>query len=128
MIHIAIADPNETYCRSLKTVLEQIDGFNVMTVDADTNSLIKSDDVPVDVLLIDIGLFLNKNNRIKDELSDENKSLKIILLAMYEDDLAFRNEKAEVILKSAGKKKFEHRIRQMVSVDVQNDSSSNAVL
>ncbi len=113
MIHIVIADPNETYSRSLKTVLEQIEGFKVMTFDCDKNGMIKSDDEPVDILLIDIGLFMDSTNLIAGELSGKNQSLKILLLAMYEDDLVSGFEKAEVILKSDGKKKFESRIRQM---------------
>jgi DNA-binding NarL/FixJ family response regulator len=113
MIHIAIADPNETYCRSLKTVLEQIDGFRVMTVKADEDSSIKSNDEQVDVLLIDVGLYTNNRNQILDKLPGENKSLKIILLAMYKEEIGPGLEKEEVILKSAGKRKFESRIRQL---------------
>ena len=50
-------------------MLEQIEGFKVMTLDCDKNGMIKSDDEPVDILLIDIGLFMDNNNLIADELS-----------------------------------------------------------
>jgi DNA-binding NarL/FixJ family response regulator len=125
MINIAIADPNETFCRSLKTLLEQIDGFRVMMVTENEKFIHKSTNDPVDVLLIDISLYLDKCNRIIEELAGENNSMKIILLAMYEDDFESGFKKGEVILKSAGKEKFETRIRQLASAEVSKDISVN---
>jgi DNA-binding NarL/FixJ family response regulator len=125
MINIAIADPNETFCRSLKTLLEQIDGFRVMTIMENEKFIYKNTDDPVDVLLIDIGLYMDKCNRIISELACENNSMKIILLAMYEDDFESGLQKVEVILKSAGKEKFEARIRQLASTEISKDISVN---
>jgi DNA-binding NarL/FixJ family response regulator len=125
MINIAIADPNETFCRSLKTLLEQIDGFSVITIMENEKFIHKSMDDPVNVLLIDIGLYLDKCNPITAELARENNSMKIILLAMYEDDFESGLQKVEVILKSAGKEKFETRIRQLASAEFLKDISVN---
>jgi len=125
MINIAIADPNETFCRSLKTLLEQIDGFSVMTIMENEMFIYKSSGDPLDVLLIDIGLYLDKSNRIISELTRENNSIKIILLAMYEDDIESGLKKMEVILKSAGKDKFETLIRQLALNEISKDMSVN---
>ncbi len=125
MINIAIADPNETYCRSLKTLLEQIDDFKVMMVLENEKFIHKSTDDPVDVLLIDFSLYLDKCNRIISELASENNSMKIILLALYEDDFESGFKKEEVILKSSGKEEFETRIRQLASTEISKDISVN---
>jgi DNA-binding NarL/FixJ family response regulator len=125
MINIAIADPNETFCRSLKTLLEQIDGFSVMTIMENEKFIHKSMDDPVNVLLIDISLYLDKCNPINSELARENNAMKIILLAMYEDDFEPGLQKEEVILKSAGKEKFETRIRQLASAEISNNKCVN---
>jgi len=123
MINIAIADPNEIFCRSLKTLLEQIDGFRVMTIMENGKFICKNTDDPVNVLLIDIGLYLDKCNQIISELACENNSMKIILLAMYEDDFEAGLKKMEIILKSAGKDKFEAHIRQLALNKISKDMS-----
>jgi hypothetical protein len=51
--------------------------------------------------------------------------MKIILLAMYEDDFESGLQNVEVILKSAGKEKFETRIRQVASDEIPNEISLN---
>ena len=113
MIRIAIADPNETFYMSLKTLLEQVEGFKVRTLVPNEYGLRKSDDEPVDILLIDYDLYQQRGERIIANLPNENGTTKIILLAMYEDEIESLFEKGMYILKSAGKQKFENRIRQM---------------
>ncbi len=114
MINIAIIDQNDTYRKSLVTILEQVVGFNVVLDSKDCNCLRNIDTVPVQVVLIDISLGLDKCMEMISEATGKYEYLKIIILVMYRDELDIDFGMAVTMLKSSGKKDFEKRIRELV--------------
>ncbi|MFZ4520481.1 MAG: hypothetical protein ACOYNC_02175 [Bacteroidales bacterium] len=57
MITIAVADVNQTYCKGLKTMLEQVVGFNVVFLPVSTSWLKALNKQTIDILLVDEDLY-----------------------------------------------------------------------
>lgn len=113
MIRIIIADPNETYCRSLKTLLEQIDDFRVVQVSSAPATRMPPFSRDADIMLLETGLYEECRNGPGKGSGTDPGSLPFLLLAMYPDDLEYARGEAEVILKKAGKREFERQIRRV---------------
>jgi DNA-binding NarL/FixJ family response regulator len=116
MINIAIIDRNETYRKSLKTILEQVEGFRVVLESGDSNLLKNSTNIPVQVALLDISFGRDKCIELLSENYGTTKSPKTIILVMYNYELQLNFDKADTMLKSSCKKEFENRIKQILTV------------
>jgi len=91
IIHIAIIDQNEIYRESLKTLLEQIEGFRVVLVSGDFNCSFNLLNNPVEVLLIDNSICNQKSDELIFKVSSKRKSIKVLALAMYNEELTLDN-------------------------------------
>jgi hypothetical protein len=112
MITIAVADNNQTYCQGLKTMLEQVEGFEVVLLPA---SVILTEDLNklhIDLLLVDEDLY--EDSKIvpgKREMVWPVK--KTIVLTMDCNEMATLSGVAEAICKGAGKREFTERIMKL---------------
>lgn len=115
-INIAIIDPNEIFRKSLKQLLEQIDGFSVI-MDADDFHFfpISNTIPPIQVLLIDNSLVKDNCAAWINETPGQWKSVKTLMLATYKEELGFGSVNTEIILKSSGKKEFECKINSLIT-------------
>jgi len=114
MINIAIIDQNETYRKSLKMVLEQVEGFHVVLESGEYSCLKGDDEITIQVLLIN---YSPGNRKCAEQISEASMNrnfLKSLILVMYKDELNLDFDEADVILKSSSKKEFEKRIRELV--------------
>ncbi len=109
MITIAVADLNQTYCQGLKTMLEQVEGFEVVLLPAlgflpeDLNKL------RIDMLLVDEDLYeASKTEPEKRETIWPGK--KTIILTMDCNGVATLPRNVAAIFKGAGKREFTERI------------------
>jgi len=116
MINIAIIDRNDTHRKSLKTILEQVEGFRVVLDSGDSSTLRNTANNPVQVALIDIGFGREKCMELISEAYGRDDFYKIIMLVMFRDELKLDFGKAGIMLKSSDKKEFENRIKGIVSV------------
>ncbi len=114
MINIAIIDQNDTYRKSLKTILEQVEGFNVVLDSRDSFCLKDADDITIQVLLIDNSPGSVKCAEQIAEASKNHKFLKSLILVMYKDELNMVFDETNVILKSACKNEFVNRIKTLM--------------
>jgi len=116
MIHIAIIDQNKIYRESLKMLLEQIDGFKVVLDSPDGNYITSSFNIPAQIMIIDGSMGKEKCRGLIKHAGIEGRSVKILILAMFREELENDYGQAEVILKSSGKREFEERIKKMLAV------------
>jgi hypothetical protein len=112
MITIAVADNNQTYCQGLKTMLDQVEGFEVVLPPVSgirTEDLIK---LHIDMLLVDEDLYEGcKTLPGNGEMVWPEK--KTIILTMDCKELATLPGVVEVICKGAGKREFTERIMKL---------------
>ncbi|MBE0648176.1 MAG: response regulator transcription factor [Bacteroidales bacterium] len=124
MIHIAIIDQNKIYRESLKMVLEQIDGFRVVLDSSDSNWVNSANNISVQLMIIDGSIGKEKCNELVNYVLTNGISRKTLVLVMFSEDLDMYEGEVETMLKSAGKREFEERIREIVA-DNENDSIAN---
>jgi DNA-binding NarL/FixJ family response regulator len=115
MINIAIIDQNETYRRSLKTILGQVEGFSVVLDSRQCSQLENSATYPFQVVFLDISLGRDKCIELVSEISAKSEHIRIIVLVMYRDELGIDFGKAITMLKNSGKKEFENCINDMLN-------------
>ena len=113
-INIAIIDQNETYRKSLKTLLEQIEGFRVVFDSGDFNCGSNFYNNLLEVMLIDSSIGKQKCGELIVEALSQRNSIKVLMLAVYREELTLDYGNVAIILKSSGKKEFESRIRELV--------------
>jgi DNA-binding NarL/FixJ family response regulator len=119
-VNIAIIDQNEIYRESLKTLLEQIEGFRVVLVSGDFNCSFNLLNNPVEVMLIDNSIGKQKCDELIGRALSQGNSIKTLMLAMYRDELILDYGNIDVILKNSGKKEFEGRIRELIKPNIIN--------
>lgn len=119
MIHIAIIDQNPIYRESLKTLLEQVDGFNVVWTSPEGTWEAMATDPPVQMMIVDGNIGEVKYRELVERTSSNGLHPKTLLLAMYREELDYDYGNTEVMLKSAGKMEFVRRIKSMFEVDVE---------
>jgi hypothetical protein len=112
MITIAVADINQTYCHGLKTMLEQVEGFEVVVLPASAFQPEVLNKLHIDMLLVD------------EDLYDDCKTMpgnwdmdwplkKTIVLTMDCNEMAALPGVGEAICKGAGKREFTERIMRL---------------
>ncbi len=112
MITIAVADNNQTYCQGLKTMLEQVEGFEVVLLPASSFHPDELSKLQVDMLLVDEDLYENcKTMAGNVEMSWSVK--KTIVLTMDCNEVETLSGVAEAICKGAGKREFTERIMKL---------------
>jgi len=114
MINIAIIDQNEIFRTSLKTLLEQIEGFSVVMNTGYYGFPGRRCSAPIQVLLIDDGLGKEKCDKVLQEIHQKNGQARSLTLVMFEDDLNAHENQPDLILKSSCKKEFEERIKRLI--------------
>jgi len=109
MINIAIIENNKIYRESLKTVLNQIDDFNVVySSEGLTEGAALPDEYKIDVMLMDYIIIRRGIKSFRDK--------KIISISDFDELYAEENLQAKgitaVIFKNSGKKEIENKIRK----------------
>ena len=116
MITIAVADINQTYCQGLKTMLEQVEGFEVVLLSA---SGFRQEDLTklhIDMLLVDEDVYEDCITLTgKVEMVWPVK--KTIILSMDCNEIPALPVVAEAICKGAGKREFTERIMKLSRVE-----------
>jgi DNA-binding NarL/FixJ family response regulator len=112
MITIAIADVNQIYCHGLKTMLEQVEGFEVVLLPA-------SAFLPEDLIRLHIDMLLVDEDLYEDsKIVTGNKEMawpvkKTLVLTMDCNEMAKLPGVLEAICKGAGKREFTERIMKL---------------
>ncbi len=119
MINIAIIDQNLTYRESLKTLLEQVDGFRVVLDSPDGAWVKTTNENPVQMIIMDGSIGNEKCKELMNQASETGISSKTLILAMFKEELDFDFGNAAVMLKSSGKNEFVKRIKSMLDVDAE---------
>jgi DNA-binding NarL/FixJ family response regulator len=112
MITILLADNNPTYCNGLKTMLEQVEDFNIVILPPGQLSLERMADADIDVLLLDVNVYLSIDVK-KRGAPQQNIESKTILLTMEHDEIPFQCSEIKTIAKGSRKKDFEEMIRHL---------------
>lgn len=113
MIRIAIIEQNKTFRESLKIMLEQISGFHVVLVSSDDRCLFTSESTPAQIVLFDGSISPEHWSELTKVALATGMPFKVLFLTMFREELDALHY-AEKMLKSAGKKEFECRIRRMM--------------
>jgi DNA-binding NarL/FixJ family response regulator len=114
MITIAVADNNQTYCQGLKTMLEQVDGFEVVLLPASSFCPDELSKLHIDMLLVDEDLYEDcKSMPGNREMSWLMK--KTIVMTMDCNEMATLSCMEEAICKGAGKREFTARIMKLMT-------------
>jgi hypothetical protein len=117
MITIAVADFNQTFCQGLKTMLEQVEGFEVVLLPAAGFNPEDLSKLHIDMLLVDEDLYEDcKTMPGKRELCWPVK--KTIVLTMDCNEIAIPSSVVEAIRKGAGKREFTERIMKLTQVEL----------
>ncbi|MEI7981419.1 MAG: hypothetical protein WCI71_07175 [Bacteroidota bacterium] len=115
MITIAVADFNQTYCQGLKTMLEQVEGFEVVLLPLTEFRQEDLNKLPIDILLVDEDLY-----QCDETVAREGKMvypvMKTIILTMDRFEMTSQPRSVEVICKGAGKREFTERIMKLTLV------------
>jgi DNA-binding NarL/FixJ family response regulator len=117
MITIAVADNNQTYSQGLKTMLEQVEGFEVVLLSASGFRPEELNKLHIDMLLVDEDLYEDcKTLSGNSEMSWPVK--KTIILTMDCNEMAALTGIEEAICKGAGKREFTERIMKLTMAPV----------
>ena len=112
MITIAVADFNQTYCQGLKTMLEQVEGFEVVLLPSSVFRPEELNKLHIDMLLVDEDLYEDsKTMPGKREMVWPVK--KTIVMTMDCNEMATLSGAVEAICKGAGKREFTERIMKL---------------
>ena len=115
MITIAVSDNNQTYCQGLKTMLEQVEGFEVV--------LLPSSDIREDLSRLHIDMLLVDEDLYEDcKTVPGNREMvwpakKTIVLTMDCNEISNMSGVGEAICKGAGKREFTERIMKLSRAD-----------
>jgi len=116
MITIAVADNNQTYCQGLKTMLEQVEGFEVVLLPASTFWPKALNKLPVDILLVDEDLY--EDSKTAPGIRTVGwPAEKTIVMKMDCHEMASPAKGVEAICKGAGKREFADRIMKLTRVE-----------
>ncbi len=116
MITIAVADLNQTYCQGLKTMLEQVEGFEVVLLPPSGFPQEDLNKSHIDMLLVDEDLYeAGKTGPEKRQAIWPGK--KTIVLTMDCSGGATLPRNVEAICKGAGKREFTERIMKLTIVE-----------
>jgi hypothetical protein len=116
MITIAVADFNQTYCQGLKTMLEQVEGFEVVLLPASVFLPEDLNRLHIDMLLVDEDLYEDcKTMPGKREMVWPVE--KTIVLTMDRYEMATLPKGVEAICKGAGKREFMERIMKLTRAE-----------
>jgi DNA-binding NarL/FixJ family response regulator len=113
MITIAIIDPNPIFRKSLKMMLEHINGFSVVLETGDFKKLKTLTECQVQVLLIDNGLFQENQNALTEIDSRLGYKAKSLILNLFRDEMNLIPDRTNSILKNSGKMEFESKIKKL---------------
>ncbi|MBN3034970.1 MAG: hypothetical protein JW861_05245 [Bacteroidales bacterium] len=113
MINIAIIDQNRTYRESLKTMLEQIEGFRVVLISSDDGCLSTKDGVRAQIVLFDYNIPPTRWSEVTKIALATGMPYKILLLTMFREEFVACNY-TDKMLKSSGKSEFEFQIKRMM--------------
>jgi DNA-binding NarL/FixJ family response regulator len=114
MITIAVADNNQTYSQGLKTMLEQVEEFEVVLLPDSVFLPENLNELHIDMLLVDEDLY--EDSKIapgKKEMAWPVK--KTLVLTMDCNEVAAYPDILEAICKGAGKREFTARIMKLMT-------------
>ncbi|MEI7727243.1 MAG: hypothetical protein WCK09_19185 [Bacteroidota bacterium] len=115
MITIAVADFNQTYCQGLKTMLEQVEGFEVVLLPVSDFRQDALNKLLIDILLVDEDLYQCDETIARDG-EMVYPAMKTIILTMDCNEIATLPKGVEAICKGAGKREFIERIMKLALV------------
>jgi hypothetical protein len=111
MITIAVADNNQTYCQGLKTMLEQVEGFEVVLLPASGFPPEDLSKLHIDMLLVDEDLY-EDSKTMSGKRAMAWPVKKTIVLTMDCNEMAAMSNVVKAICKGAGKREFTERIME----------------
>lgn len=86
---IALADDHQIFCDSLKALINELDGFNVLWTAGDGEEAIKKMQGPEplpDILLLDINMPKKTGIEVAEWISENNKPIHVLALTMENDE------------------------------------------
>ncbi len=114
-MNIIIIEPNKTFRESLKTVLNQIQDFNVVFDTDCINDLQSINNEAIDFMIIDYSLWEHAGNEIIMQILSVHPAAKFLLLANNKEECHYNRFKTiDAILKNSTKNEFEHKIRFLI--------------
>jgi hypothetical protein len=119
MITIALVDFNKTYCQGLKTLLEQVEGFEVILLPSSDFQPEAFQHLSTDILLVDEDIYLNCKSGIGDPGS-MRPAARTIVLTMDHDDIRFPESEVTVIFKGSDKREFSEMIQKLMLTPEKN--------
>jgi hypothetical protein len=120
MITIAVADNNQTYSQGLKTMLDQVEGFEVVLLPASGFRPEELNKLHIDMLLVDEDLY-DDSKKMPGKRQMGWPVTKTIVLAMDCNELATLPGVVGAICKGAGKREFTEMIMKLIH-DFKSDS------
>jgi DNA-binding NarL/FixJ family response regulator len=113
--NIHIIEQNKIFRESLKTALNQIPDFDIVSDSDNTDCFENLGDKQIQLILIDNNLTKSKCSDIKNKALALWPSVRFLLLINYkkEECNIDLNRSAKAILKNSSKKDFENRIREL---------------
>ena len=113
MITIAIADIHQIYCQGLKTMLEQVEGFDVVLLSASDLQPEVFTRLCVDILLVDADLY--QDCTAGSETMDLGwPATRMIILTMDHDEITPMAPGTDTIVKGSGKREFTEKIMKLI--------------
>ncbi|MFZ4520479.1 MAG: hypothetical protein ACOYNC_02165 [Bacteroidales bacterium] len=113
MITIAVADFNKTYCQGLKTLLEQVEGFEVVLLSESDFRPEVITKLSIDILLVDEDIY----QACKSGIGDPGSlwpAASTIVLTMDHDVIGFPEREVTVIFKGSDKREFSEMIQKQM--------------
>jgi DNA-binding NarL/FixJ family response regulator len=118
-MNIAIIGQNHIFRDSLKTLLNQVDDFNIMFECAKIQDFLDDPDASViDLILIDGVIGTYSYSEIVNRIRKYSAKIKVLILTEKEEHYYWENQKKfkieGTLLKNAKKNEFEEKIRSLI--------------
>lgn len=119
-VKIALADDHKIVRDGIKTMLESQPEIEVVVEAANGNEILeKLNDVPVDLVVMDINMPEKDGIQATKEIKEQHPNVKVLALTMSNDDLHIRQMiqagASGYIMKSAGRKDLKDAIETIMS-------------
>jgi len=115
MINIALIERNTIHRESLITLLEQVDGLQVVMEAPDGSWIDGFTGPPIHLLMLDGSMGKETCDDLIRQSSSLGLNVKILILVMFREELDYEFKAVSVLLKSSGKSEYVNAIRHMIT-------------